>query len=257
MKESAKGFSPFTGERLPEEANNDNAKLRRTKRRKAMNNLLSSDITSWVMLIITLVAITAFVIFIIVDAIKMRKRKRATAEQEDGLDKADDIDELDEPSEPIEYDEEVQTNEDKGGSCLGAFFALILKLILLAAVILFALVNYRRLSLTKGWTQKEVDEDISAAEAVLTLTGISKIEYYNSAPAPFTSEKFVVFIETTQENYIFTTDQDGIDAIRIAAAPLEYMFDKVYVEKITPVPYYVEVILGIIILALPIGSRRR
>ncbi len=133
----------------------------------------------------------------------------------------------------------------------GGFFRFFIKLLLIIGIIIFGLVNYRVLSLNNGFSQNEISGNMTLKEAVLTLTGISKIEYYDTAPFPFNSESRSLYIETSQKNYLLTVSQSEIDALNIVGI----FSSKVKPQKITPVPFYVEIIVGIVVLALPFGKR--
>ena len=134
-----------------------------------------------------------------------------------------------------------------------------IKLVLLAGILVFALWNYRVISFDKG-ISKTSFEDKDVIEVLTTLTDITKVEYYKN---PFeyedsdSSDKpnyiYNVYIETTKDAYLLGATQEAVDIFSGAS-----LINRKYTpNKITPIPYYVYIIVGVIILVIPFGRRKR
>lgn len=137
----------------------------------------------------------------------------------------------------------------------------LLKLILLIIIVLFALFNYKFISFDKGISKTNMD-NMSVRQALTTITNITKIEYYhrpfmkgrdNSVPQPSNYQPYDyiyrVYIVTNNEAYLLKATQDDIDAFNTIG-----IFSKsLKPNKITPIPYYIEIIIGFLILVIPFG----
>ncbi len=124
-----------------------------------------------------------------------------------------------------------------------------IKLILLVIIVGFALINYRIFTFTKGFSKREM-EDKNLTEVISTITGINKIEYYKKTIA---DDKYIynVFIETNTDAYLLSATQEEIDSFSV----LSIFSEKLKPEKISPIPFYVEIVLGLLILIIPFGKR--
>ncbi len=131
-----------------------------------------------------------------------------------------------------------------------------IKLVLLAAITLFALFNYRILNFDKGISKTSM-EDKSVTEVLTTVAGITKVEYYK---LPFASEDsdsledyiYNVYIVTNNDAYLLKATKADITAFNT----LSIFSKNLKPNKIKPIPFYVEIILGIIIIFIPFGRRK-
>lgn len=135
----------------------------------------------------------------------------------------------------------------------------LIKLLLIAGIVVFGLWNYRILTFEKGISKTEF-ENKSVIETLSTLSNITKVEYYKRTLVKENSDSstqddyiYNVYIETTTDAYLLGATQEAVN-----------MFDSLGVfkksltpNKITPVPFYVEIILAVIILIIPFGRRKR
>jgi len=121
-----------------------------------------------------------------------------------------------------------------------------IKLLLIGGIIIFALFNYRVLSIDKGVSLRSTDDTLSAV--LNTATGVRKVEYYNNPFAKRDSpEKYNMYIVTNQEAYLISATQANLNMYQtVGSAHANYM-----PNKITPIPFWVEIIVGIIILIFP------
>lgn len=128
----------------------------------------------------------------------------------------------------------------------------LIKLTLIAALTIFALYNYRFLSFDKGWSNFSINknEDISAIVNIKSTP--TKVEYYKKT---FSNNEYIyrIFISTNEENYLLHARQYDIDNLDLIAN-----FDKnIKPNLIKPIPFYVEIIIGLIILIIPFGRKNK
>lgn len=130
---------------------------------------------------------------------------------------------------------------------------LIIKLGLLAVLVCFALINYRFLSLDKGWSIVEINNnDTVSTVASLITSPPTKIEYYKKTIS--TNEyDYKVHIVTKDNNYLFDATEQDIQTLDF----LGIFANNIKPEKITPIPFYVEIVLGVIILIIPFGRKSK
>ena len=129
---------------------------------------------------------------------------------------------------------------------------LLIKLALIAALAVFALVNYRYLSFDNGWSITDLNNKttVSAAEYIDYIP--TKVEYYKKTIS--TSEyEYKVFIETNAANYLFDATADDISALNT----LGILSSSLKADRITPIPFYVELVIGLIILIIPAGKKKK
>lgn len=138
------------------------------------------------------------------------------------------------------------------------------KLLLLSAITLFALFNYRVLSFDKGISKMSM-ENKSVIEVLNTVANIKSVEYYK---LPFTRDEqssqnrpdnyqssdynYRVYIVTNDEAYLLSATLDQINSLNT----LDIFSKSLKPNKISPIPYYVEIILGLIIIFFPFGKRK-
>lgn len=130
-----------------------------------------------------------------------------------------------------------------------------IKLVLIVLIVLFAFFNYKYISFDKGISQRSMGNK-SVGEFLQTLSGIKSIQYYKKTiTLPQSSEDYIykVYIVTTEEAYLLDATQDDIDAFNV----LGIFSSSLKPELIKPIPFYVEIILGVIILIIPFGRKRR
>lgn len=207
----------------------------------------------FILFCILVCAIPVKAIVCISQIIKTKRNSKCTTlvQELTELEEYDDsnINENDDVSEDLEEDIYDENREYRSRI---KYIGFLIKLLLIGCVITFALFNYRRLNFTNGWSKSEINSNMSMSEAVLTLTSISKIEYYDTAPFPITSNKYKLYVETSQKNYLLSASQKEINALTVAGV----LADNIKPKKITPIPYYVEIIACLIVLAIPFGIRK-
>lgn len=127
----------------------------------------------------------------------------------------------------------------------------ILKTILLLVLILFALINYRCLSINKGWSTVNINnkETISAIKFINSIP--TKIEYYKKT-IKNNEYDYKIYIETNDKNYLFDATYESIQTLDIIG-----IFAKdIKPQEITPIPFYIEIIIGFIIIIIPFGKKQ-
>lgn len=126
----------------------------------------------------------------------------------------------------------------------------IIKLLLIVAVAGFALWNYRIFTFNKGLSKTEISTDLKTT--ISTLVGIEKIEYYEKT---IKSENYThrVYVATQNGGFLFDSTQaeiEGLNLVGIFANSLKP-------EQIAIIPFYVEIIVGVAILVIPFGKRKK
>ena len=122
----------------------------------------------------------------------------------------------------------------------------LIKLILLVAIVVFALWNYRYLSFDKGFSKTQMEDDF-----ISTIVGIKKVEYYENTIQ--NEYKYKVYIVTNEDAYLLNATQEDIDSFSL----LGIFSDNIQPEKITPIPFYVEIVVGLIIIFFPTGKKKK
>lgn len=128
---------------------------------------------------------------------------------------------------------------------------LFIKLLLITGIIFFALWNYRFFSFYKGFSKSNY-EDYSVATTLITVQNIEKVEYYEKI-VKSDENHFKVYILTSDDAYLLDASQDDIDAMQNLAI---FSGDN-KPQKFKPIPFYVEVIVGFLILVIPFGRRKK
>lgn len=126
----------------------------------------------------------------------------------------------------------------------------LIKLVLIAGIALFGLINLRVYSFDKGFSKTELPEDKTIIETIKTLTTIEEIEYYETT---FDSGEYTynIYLKTSEDSYLLKATQKDIDAFNT----LGILVDKLTPEKISPIPVYVELALMGLILIIPFKKR--
>lgn len=133
-------------------------------------------------------------------------------------------------------------------------------------LVFIALSSYRLFSFEKGFSKTNM-ENKSVVEVLTTVAGISKVEYYKRPfisenpststprPANYQSEDYIynVYIVSADDAYLLRATKDDITAFKT----LSIFTSKLQPQKITLVPFYIEIGLAIVILFIPTKSRKR
>ena len=134
----------------------------------------------------------------------------------------------------------------KESSCL----AVIVKILLMVAILIFALCNYRFLSLSKGIATRAVRNTNEFTTAVIDiLTDIEEVEYYKKTISTDEYE-YRVYISTSERGYLLNAAEDAIDALKLLDK-----LNLLEVNEVTIVPWYIDIIVAVIILFIPFGRR--
>lgn len=123
----------------------------------------------------------------------------------------------------------------------------LIKLVLIIAIIMFALYNYRVFSFKKGFSKTSL-ESKSFNEFISKLTGIEKVEYYSTSDS-----SYKVYILTNGDAYLVDAKQEDIDTF----STLGIFSKSLKPEKFSPIPFYFEIIACIVILFIPIGKKKK
>lgn len=127
----------------------------------------------------------------------------------------------------------------------------IVKTVFILGLILFSFINYRCFSIDKGWstTALNFDETISAAKLIDSIP--TKIEYYEKT-IKNNEYNYKIYIETNDKNYLFDATYESIQTFDIIG-----IFAKdIKPQKITPIPFYIEMIIGFFVLIIPFGKKQ-
>ena len=126
-----------------------------------------------------------------------------------------------------------------------------IKVVLAIFIVLFALFNYKIITFTHGISKQQSDGDNTLA-SLQTLKDVKSVKYYNKTIAPKSDSesgnyKYRIFIETGDDAYLLDATQAQLDAFG-AVGELSPRYKP---HQIKPVPFYVEIIVGIIVVLLP------
>ncbi len=137
--------------------------------------------------------------------------------------------------------------------CGFSWLAIIIKLLLMVAIFVFALCNYRYYSFSKGYSTVAInDDDTFDIEIVVdVLANLEEVEYYKKTISTDEYE-YRIYFTTTSRAYLFDATDDDITALKLLAKTNLFEVNEVFV-----VPFYVDIIVGLIILFLPFGKRRK
>ena len=128
---------------------------------------------------------------------------------------------------------------------------LLLKILLVCSIIVFAFFNYKFITFSQG-ISKPSHEDMSVQQVLNTELEIVKVRYYKKTIAPRSdSDKsdyiYRMLIETEDVAYLLDATQADIDSID----------PDLNVRKAIVIPFYVEIILGLVVMLVPFGPIRR
>lgn len=123
-----------------------------------------------------------------------------------------------------------------------------IRAVLIVLIVLFALFNYKVITFSHGISKRQEDNK-NVLQSLQSLSDVKVVKYYDKI-VPTKSETdssvyiYRLYVETTEEAYLLNVTQDHIDAFEVVSK-----FDPKYTpQKITPIPFYVEIIVGIIVL---------
>lgn len=94
-----------------------------------------------------------------------------------------------------------------------------------------------------------MEDDFSST--ISTIVGIKKVEYYENTIQ--NEYKYKVYIVTNEDAYLLNATQEDIDSFSL----LGIFSDNIQPEKITPIPFYVEIVVGLIIIFFPTGKKKK
>lgn len=119
------------------------------------------------------------------------------------------------------------------------------KLFIILILALFTVVNYRYFSFTKGISKSDMN-DKTFIEQVEALTNIEKVEYYSKTFADG-DKKYNVYVVTNKEAYLFSATEDDLKELKVWLK----VATNVQPESVFVIPFYVEIICGVIVLFFP------
>lgn len=132
----------------------------------------------------------------------------------------------------------------------GFFIRALIKAVLIVAIAIFALVNYRILSFSKGFSKTDLDNK-NAEQTITELLNINKIEYYDTPLAD--EQPYIIYVETAQNGYLYRIDNDGISAL----SAIGVFANNITPQKISPIPFWIEIIVAVVITFIPLGRRKK
>lgn len=130
-------------------------------------------------------------------------------------------------------------------------FKLFIKLVLATCIVFFALWNHRFFSFYKGFSKTSY-EDYGIVQTLNELENIEKVEYYEKVIKSDDSQ-YKVYILTSEYAYLLDASQDDIDTMKT----MTVFNDDNKPQQFKPIPFYVEVIVGAAILAIPFGWKKK
>ena len=127
----------------------------------------------------------------------------------------------------------------------------LIKVFLVVAIVLFALFNYKIITFKHGISKHHADGD-NVLESLQTLSGVQSVKYYNKivetkGENESTNYKYRVFIETGSDAYLLDATQAELDAFGVVGT----LSNRYKPQKITPIPFYVEIIVGVLVVLFP------
>ena len=121
--------------------------------------------------------------------------------------------------------------------------------VVVLAIVIFALFNYRIISFKHGVSKQSQDKSILSSTEMLRK--ITSVKYYKK-PVVSKSDKesgniYRIYIETANEAYLLDVTENDINAFKVVSR----LDPKVQPQKITPVPFYVDIIVALIVIVAP------
>lgn len=123
---------------------------------------------------------------------------------------------------------------------------------LIICLFFFALFNYRYISFDKGYSTVEINNQRSVKIVASFINDpTTKIEYYKKT-IPDDSYQYKVYLVTSGDAYLLDATEEDIQMLDT----IGLLSSNVIPQKITPIPFYVEIIIGLFILFFPFGKRK-
>ncbi len=133
-----------------------------------------------------------------------------------------------------------------------SFLFFFIKLILLVCIITFTLWNYRLFEINKGWSIVEINNNSSYSEVIDLITDIEKIEYFK-VPHSCNDDNYKIHISTSTKSYLFNATENDINFLNHVNGIIS---TKLKPKSVTVIPFYVEIIVGLLIIFIPFGKKR-
>lgn len=126
-----------------------------------------------------------------------------------------------------------------------------IKLILIIAIAVFGVWNYRLYTFSTG-ISKTTMEDKSVIEIVETLIDIEKIEYYKKTIKDG-DDVYTIFVQTDEDGYLINATKSELEMLKLMGE----VNKELKPEKITIIPFYVDILVALVILLLPTGKKSK
>lgn len=130
-----------------------------------------------------------------------------------------------------------------------AFVAL--KVVVLLGILIFAFCNYRIITFGRGSSHTAISQNGSYDLTLPETLSIDKIEYYRQT-IPSGDYTYKVYFETSEAGYLLNATNSDITAIEVLDRS-----GAIEADEITIIPFYVDMILGIVVLIIPFGIKRK
>ncbi|MCH5157362.1 MAG: hypothetical protein J1G02_05780 [Clostridiales bacterium] len=123
----------------------------------------------------------------------------------------------------------------------------VIKVVLVVAIVLFALFNYKIITFKHGISRHHVDGN-NVLESLQTLKNVRSVKYYDKiVKSKSDSNIYRIFIETDTDAYLLDANQSDLEAFDIVGG-----FGSRYKpQQIKPIPFYVEIIVGLLVVLFP------
>ena len=131
------------------------------------------------------------------------------------------------------------------------FLIFLIKLILLVGIAFFALWNYRVFDIKRGLSKTHIDNNSSFIQVIGLIRNIEKVEYYK-VPHSCNSDNYKIHISTSTDSYLFDADETDIKYLKM----LNVLPTNITAESVTVIPFYVEIVVGLLVIIIPFGKRR-
>lgn len=206
-----------------------------------------------------IVAVTAIILGIVFVCIIVNKRKNINQNKNNIIESdkiehqksEEQIKQMNSTAQQIPSNQQVYT-EQPALQKSHSFLIFLFKLLILGGIIFFTLWNYRLFEINKGWSITEISNKSSYSQVSDFITdGIEKIEYFK-VPHSCNDDSYKIHISTSTKSYLFDATEDDIKILNT----LGVLSSNVKPHSVTVIPFYVEIIVGLIVIFIPIGRRR-
>ena len=126
-----------------------------------------------------------------------------------------------------------------------------IKVVVLLGILIFAFCNYRIITFGRGSSVTAISQNGSYDLTLPETLSIDKIEYYRQT-IPSGDYTYKVYFETSEAGYLLDATDSDITAIELLDSS-----GAIEADEITIVPFYVDIILGILVLIIPFGIKRK